>query len=149
MSDRLTDANVRERCANLNRRMERRGANVRYEVSRRYDYMALDRMIGPNFLDQQDVVRTGTRGEIAEFLHAMMVALDDEDLYRARPSEASPDIETATIILRYVPTIDDRPDIAPDVARQLWRDELDREAERLAERHGCEVDIHFVDMTTA
>jgi hypothetical protein len=36
MSEITSDKQVRERCENLNRRMEARGVRVRYEVSRRY-----------------------------------------------------------------------------------------------------------------
>jgi len=80
MSDRMTIARLRERCENLNRRMEQRGSNVRYEVGRRYDYTALDRCrLRPNGETYPigDPVRVGTKTEIGELLYAMMVVLDD------------------------------------------------------------------------
>lgn len=74
MGDRITKANLETRCENLNRRMESRGSLYRYEVEYRYDYCALDRYIGTAC---QSTVRCGTKREVADFLHAMMVALDD------------------------------------------------------------------------
>jgi hypothetical protein len=74
MSDRITRPNVDERCANVNRRMESRGSRIRYTVEGRNGYLGLDRYIGEVC---QSTVTVGTKGELGEFLHAMMVALDD------------------------------------------------------------------------
>ena len=83
MSDRITIADVRERCENLNRRMERRGSAVRYSVERRYDYVGLDRTNIRG--DVQSTVRCGSKREIGELLHAMMVALDDAEVAEPEP----------------------------------------------------------------
>lgn len=54
------------------------------------------------------------------------------------------DEEAATIVLRYTPSVEGVND--PEVARSLWRDALDREADMLAKRHGAEVELHFEDL---
>ncbi len=79
MSDRITRANVDERCANVNLRMESRGSIIRYAVQARNGSIALDRTTakGLERHTSLDLVRIGTKAEIAEFLHAMMTALDD------------------------------------------------------------------------
>lgn len=83
--ERITRANVEERCANVNRRMESRGSIVRYEVEGRNGYTALDRChveydatrVPDRRLITMSTVTVGTKREVADFLHAMMVALDD------------------------------------------------------------------------
>lgn len=76
MSERLTKANLEARAENLNRRMGERGSIYRYGVEYRYGYVAIDRC-KPNGT-VVDTVRAGmTKNECGEFLHAMMVALDD------------------------------------------------------------------------
>lgn len=92
MSDRITRANVDERCANVNRRMESRGSVIRYVVEGRNGHFGLGRVTrDPNATIDlpdsvpgrgygwliQSTVTVGTKREIADFLHAMMVALDD------------------------------------------------------------------------
>ncbi len=79
MTDRVTRANLDERVANLNRRMKDRGSDARYAIQGRNGYFGLDRYRASNGA-MIDVVRTGTKGELGEFLHAMMVALDDARL---------------------------------------------------------------------
>ena len=92
MSERITKENVETRCENLNRRMESRGSVYRYQVQGRNGYTALDRFTrdpaatinlphsvpgrGYGWL-MQSTVTCGTKREVADFLHAMMVALDD------------------------------------------------------------------------
>lgn len=78
MSERITRANLEERVRNLNRRMRERRSKYHYVVEGRGGYTALDRCFMENGREvTQDVVRTGTKSEIGEFLYAMMVALDD------------------------------------------------------------------------
>lgn len=78
MSERVTRATVDARCANVNRRMEARGSIYRYAVEGRYGYIGLDReTIIDGKMGRVDTVRTGTKREISEYLHAMMTALDD------------------------------------------------------------------------
>jgi hypothetical protein len=92
MSERITRANLEERVANLNRRMEEGGSTVRYQVEARNGYTGLDRFTRDpkDTLNLPDsvpgrgagwimlsTVTVGTKGEVAHFLHAMMVALDD------------------------------------------------------------------------
>lgn len=78
--DRITKADLLERVENVNRRMAHRGSRVRYQVEGRYDYTALDRADADG--NVQSTVRCGTKREIGEFLHAMMVALDDAAVTR-------------------------------------------------------------------
>jgi hypothetical protein len=77
MQERITRANVDERCANVNRRMEQRGSIVRYAAQGRNGYIGLDRYHAGETWNMQSTVTCGTKREVAEFLHAMMVALDD------------------------------------------------------------------------
>ena len=96
MSERITRQNVEDRVINLNRRMKERGSSVRYQVEGRNGYIALDRFTRDpddtlNLPDSvpgrgagwlcRGVVMTGTKREVADFLHAAMVALDDVQLY--------------------------------------------------------------------
>lgn len=102
MQDRITRANVEERCANLNRRMEERGSAVRYQVEGRNGYIGLDRydrdpdatIFLPHSVPGRgygwrclSTVTTGTKREVADFLHAMMVALDDAKIYSEDSSD--------------------------------------------------------------
>lgn len=78
MSDRLTRSNLEDRVASLNGRMAARGSIYHYELEGRNGYTAIDRyadMDGRNAC--MSTVRCGTKNEVGEFLHAMMVALDD------------------------------------------------------------------------
>ena len=90
--ERITRANLDERCANLNRRMESRGSIIRYQVEARNGYIALDRFDRdpaftlnlPNSVPGRgagwrclSTVMCGTKREVGDFLHAAMVALDD------------------------------------------------------------------------
>jgi hypothetical protein len=92
MSERTTKENVETRVENVNRRMESRGSNIRYQVQGRNGYTGLDRFTrtpeaaaySPESVPGrgigwtlQSTVMCGTKREVAEFLHAMMVALDD------------------------------------------------------------------------
>jgi hypothetical protein len=79
MSDRVTIANVRSALANLNRRMERADSLYRYSVERRYDYIALDRVIASTGVTVSDAVVAGTKREVYKALCYMMVALDDAE----------------------------------------------------------------------
>lgn len=82
MMARITYDNVEERVANVNRRMEYQGAHVRYTVSHRYDYYAIDReILEDGAWRPQNAVKLGTKSELGEFLNAMMIALDDAELY--------------------------------------------------------------------
>jgi hypothetical protein len=91
-SERITKENVETRVENVNRRMEARGSAIRYQVQARNGYTGLDRFTRDpdatiNLPDSvpgrgygwimQSTVTVGTKREIADFLHAMMVALDD------------------------------------------------------------------------
>ena len=75
MSDRITKEHLQTRCGNLNRRMESRDSAYRYEVSGRNGYTCIDR----TYPDGTNVsfVAAGTKGEIGQYLHLMMVAIDD------------------------------------------------------------------------
>jgi len=92
MPERITRQNVDERCANVNRRMESRGSIYRYATQGRNGYIGLDRFTRDphpeiNLPDSvpgrglgwilQSTVMCGTKREVADFLHAMMIALDD------------------------------------------------------------------------
>lgn len=83
MSDRITKEHLQARAANLNGRMESRGSGFRYEVSGRNGYTAIDR----TYPDGTNVsfVAAGTKTEIGQYLHLMMVALDDA-AYREEPA---------------------------------------------------------------
>jgi hypothetical protein len=95
MSEKITKANLDARVENLNLRMESHGSAVRYQVQGRNGYTGLDRFTRDpdctlNLPDSVpgrgagwtmlSTVTTGTKSEVAEFLHAMMVALDDAKL---------------------------------------------------------------------
>lgn len=85
--ERITLANVRERVDNLNRRLAHHGSKYQYRVEHRYDYYALDRCLRDdpdiNFATLWSTVITGcTKREIADFLHAGMVVLDDVEMGR-------------------------------------------------------------------
>lgn len=81
--ERVTRQNVEERVANVNRRMSDRGAVVRYAAEGRNGHIGLDRIVlrDGEWVGVQATVAVGTKREIADFLHAMMVALDDAQLY--------------------------------------------------------------------
>jgi hypothetical protein len=75
--ERVTQKTLDQRIENLNRRMEQRGSRYRYSTEGRYGYTGLDR----DSIDGKrvDTVRIGTKREVAELLHAMMVVLDDAE----------------------------------------------------------------------
>lgn len=76
--ERITRQNLDDRCANVNRRMAEGNSRYRYAVQGRNGYIGLDRYIaGESYWNNQSTVTVGTKREIGEFLHAMMVALDD------------------------------------------------------------------------
>jgi hypothetical protein len=75
--ERITREMVDTRCANLNRRMEERGSIVRYAVQGRNGYYGLDRYHNVPEWNMQSNVMCGTKREVADFLHAGMVVLDD------------------------------------------------------------------------
>lgn len=76
MTDRITKENLRDRVVNVNRRMGSRGSAYRYLVEYRNGYTAIDR-VRPNGAVVNTVRAGMTKSEAGEFLHAMMVALDD------------------------------------------------------------------------
>ena len=74
---RITKADLAERQDNLNRRMAHLRSRYRYTIEGRYGYTAIDRVRAEDGAMVQ-TVRTGmTKSEAGDFLHAMMVALDD------------------------------------------------------------------------
>lgn len=81
--ERITRAQVDARVENLNRRMEARGSIYRYIAEGRNGHIGLDRIAKDDPQDPRQrfhvvgTVTVGTKREVAEFLHAMMVALDD------------------------------------------------------------------------
>lgn len=77
--ERITRANLDERCANLNRRMAHHGSKYRYAIQGRNGYIGLDRYCGASLVS---TVTCGTKREIADFLHAGMVVLDDVEIGR-------------------------------------------------------------------
>lgn len=92
MAERMTQAHLETRVENVNRRMESRGSVYRYQIQGRNGYTGLDRFTRDpddtlNLPDSvpgrgagwicQSTVTVGTKREIGDFLHAMMVALDD------------------------------------------------------------------------
>jgi hypothetical protein len=83
----MTCENIRERCDNLNRRMRRRGLPVRYFAQQRYGYTAVDRYrcVSDGSGERCEMVDgpivAGTKNEVGQFLHAMMVALDDVEAF--------------------------------------------------------------------
>jgi hypothetical protein len=93
--ERITRENLEQRVSNLNRRMEKRGAKYRYQVQGRNGYTGLDRFYRDpdaaiNLPDSvpgrgygwamHSTVTCGTKREVGDFLHAMMVALDDSEV---------------------------------------------------------------------
>jgi hypothetical protein len=92
--ERITRQNVETRVENVNRRMESFGSTIRYVAEARNGHIGLDRVtrdlsnsFGMSLPDSvpgrgagwitQSTVTVGTKREVADFLHAMMVALDD------------------------------------------------------------------------
>jgi hypothetical protein len=85
MSERMTRANLEERAKNLNRRIESTGRKV--IVQGRNGYWGLDeyavehddsfpaRFNIPKFTMLRTIT-TGTKREVGDFLHAMMVGID-------------------------------------------------------------------------
>jgi hypothetical protein len=101
--ERITRENLEARVSNLNRRMDSRGSAVRYQIESRNGRIGLDRFTrdeaaaayAPDSVPGRGIgwvclstVTVGTKREIAEFLHAMMVALDDAEIY-ARKEETA------------------------------------------------------------
>ena len=81
MSERITLANLEQRCANVNRRLE--GTNWYVVVQGRNGYIGLDEYA--HRLETHDIVMTdqmirnlmvGTKREVGDYLHAMMVGID-------------------------------------------------------------------------
>lgn len=86
MSERVTKEQLNERVRNVNRRLnpERTpmefGTNGRYVlVNGRNGYTALDEYEGPTMLR---TITAGSKREVSEFLHAMMVGIDLADVAR-------------------------------------------------------------------
>jgi hypothetical protein len=73
--DTITKDNVLTRCQNVNRRMSSAGSDVRYVIQ--YDSQGAHLLRTNEHGAIQATVTIGTKREVAEFLHAMMVALDD------------------------------------------------------------------------
>jgi hypothetical protein len=71
MAKRVTQYELFERCLNLNRRLE--SINRLVEVEYRNGYVSLDEYEGSVCIR---TITTGTKREIADFLHAMMVGID-------------------------------------------------------------------------
>lgn len=91
MTERITKQNVEERVANVNRRMESAGSPNRVQVQGRNGYIGLDLFTRDpdctlNLPDSvpgrgagwicQSTLTVGTKREVADFLHAMMVGID-------------------------------------------------------------------------
>ena len=83
MGERITRADLDTRVANLNRRMEHHGSNARYAVQGRNGHIGLDRYLAGENFNMQGTVTVGTKREIGDYLHAMMVVLDDLEIYKA------------------------------------------------------------------
>jgi hypothetical protein len=81
-AERITRAHVEERVADLNRRMAQRGSKVRYATQARNGYLGLDRYHEDGRL--LDTVICGTKREVADFLHAGTVVLDDLEFYGSK-----------------------------------------------------------------
>lgn len=77
MPERMTNAQIYERSANLNRRLKTSGRHVQAE--QRNGYWALDEYKGTACVR---TITAGTKREVADFLHAMMVGID---LSQVRP----------------------------------------------------------------
>jgi hypothetical protein len=90
--ERITREQLETRVENVNRRMESRDSAVRYVIQGRNGHFGLDRVTRDpddrlNLPDSvpgrgagwitQSTVTVGTKREVGDFLHAMMVALDD------------------------------------------------------------------------
>jgi len=80
MGDRITLANLEQRCANVNRRMAARRSDVSYQVQSRNGWNCLDRYNAAG-TECKALVVCGTKRELGEYLHAMMTALDDAEAY--------------------------------------------------------------------
>lgn len=75
---RVTRENIDQRVGNLNHRMEERGSIVRYAAQGdRYHACERGQVLKHEAWTMQSTVTTGTKREVGDFLHAMMVALDD------------------------------------------------------------------------
>lgn len=81
MSERITRANLDERAANVNRRLE--GTNRYVVVQGRNGYIGLDEyaeriVCGDEVIPDQmiRVLTCGTKREVGDFLHAMLVGID-------------------------------------------------------------------------
>lgn len=90
--ERITRETLETRVENVNRRMAQAGSEVRYQVQARNGYMGLDRfrrdpaatidlpdsVPGRGYgWEMLSTVTVGTKREVADYLHAMMTALDD------------------------------------------------------------------------
>lgn len=71
MSERVTKEILNARAANVNRRLRGTGRHVQAEG--RNGYVALDEYAGTSAIR---TITVGTKREIADFLHAMMVGID-------------------------------------------------------------------------
>lgn len=74
--ERITMETISERLHNVNRRFVLRGVDVCWFVQRRNGYVGLDRM-RPSDGAMLANITCGTKREIADFLHAAMVGMDD------------------------------------------------------------------------
>lgn len=75
--ERLTRANLDARCDNVNRRFESRGSGIRYALQGRNGGIGLDRVDSADPDRVLSTVMLGTTREVGDFLHAVMVGLDD------------------------------------------------------------------------
>lgn len=71
MSERITKAQLNERCVNLNRRLRETGRHV--QLQGRNGHIALDEYEGTTAIR---TIIVGTKREIYDFVHAMMVGID-------------------------------------------------------------------------
>ncbi len=91
MSERLNMGHLNERVQNVNRRMEEAGSANRVQIQQRNGYVGLDLFRRDpdatiNLPDSvpgrgygwicQSTITVGTKREVGEFLHAMMVGID-------------------------------------------------------------------------
>lgn len=76
MADRMTKERLRDREANVNRRLEARGSRYRWRVEHRNGGVALDRVRASDG-STVDLITAGTSREVGDYLYAAMVALDD------------------------------------------------------------------------
>ena len=72
MTETITRLTLDARCENLNRRLRPTGRHV--ELQNRNGYVAIDEYRGAGFCVR--TITAGTKREIANFLHAMMVGMD-------------------------------------------------------------------------